>query len=293
MPGKYTVAEVEARTGIPASSLRQWERRYGFPQPQRASSGYRLYDDDDLQRIAAMRTLIAEGVPASRAAARVREQGRLGGGLRPSANLAAELVEALAGLDETRAELVLSEAFALHTLEDVLLEVITPTMVELGERWHAGELLVSTEHFATNFVQGRLRALLGLMSGKGRQRRVLVGCAPGERHELGALMVALLLRRAGLDAVYLGADTPLLDLAALVRTLRPEAVFLSAARSAAAAELAEHRELLSGFEPVLVVGGRAFDEQRAVLPGAFLGNDLRKVIPVIVGRLDDRAAARR
>lgn len=292
MPGKYTVAEVEARTGIPASSLRQWERRYGFPQPQRASSGYRLYDDDDLRRIAAMRTLIAEGVPASRAAARAREQGRVSEGPRPSANLAAELVEALTSLDETRAELVLSEAFALHTLEDVLLEVITPTMVEVGERWHAGELLVSTEHFATNFVQGRLRALLGLMSGQGRQRRVLVGCAPGERHELGALMVALLLRRSGLDAVYLGADTPLLDLAALVRTLRPEAVFLSAASSAAAAELAEHRELLSGFESVLVVGGSAFDEQRAVLPGAFLGNDLRKVIPVIVDRLDDRAAAR-
>ena len=51
MPGKYTVKEVEERTGVPASSLRQWERRYGFPQPQRSESGYRYYSEADVAAI--------------------------------------------------------------------------------------------------------------------------------------------------------------------------------------------------------------------------------------------------
>ena len=35
MQGKYTIAEVEERTGVASATLRQWERRYGFPKPQR------------------------------------------------------------------------------------------------------------------------------------------------------------------------------------------------------------------------------------------------------------------
>ena len=67
--GKYTVREVEERTGVPASSLRQWERRYGFPKPERSESGYRYFSEGDIDAISRMRDLVAEGVPPSRAAA--------------------------------------------------------------------------------------------------------------------------------------------------------------------------------------------------------------------------------
>jgi methanogenic corrinoid protein MtbC1 len=41
--------------------------------------------------------------------------------------------------------------------------------------------------------------------------RVVLACAPGERHELGLLMVALLLRGDGWAVDYLGAETPVAD----------------------------------------------------------------------------------
>ncbi len=295
MVGKYTVAEVEARSGVPASSLRQWERRYGFPMPQRSSSGYRLYRDEDLRHIESMRRLIADGVPVSRAAVLVRDQGARKAGPRPTVELASELVDALVTLDELRSGRVLSESFALHSVEDVLLDVITPAMVTIGEQWHAGEILVTTEHFATNLVQGRLRSLLTLMPSPLVSRTVLVACAPQERHELGALVVAVLLRRAGLNAIYLGADTPMADLLAMTRELAPDAVLLSATLASSGDELRRHRVHLRNLECLLVVGGRAFDESpdlTADLDGLFLGNDARTVIPKVAMLIEDIAAVR-
>ena len=41
--GPYRIHVVAEMTGIPAATLRAWERRYGIPSPERTASGYRLY----------------------------------------------------------------------------------------------------------------------------------------------------------------------------------------------------------------------------------------------------------
>ena len=43
----------------------------------------------------------------------------------------------------------------------------------------------------------------------------MLACAPGERHDLGLLMLAILLRADGWQVAYLGADTPVADAIAL------------------------------------------------------------------------------
>ena len=64
----FTAGEVEQRTGVPATTLRQWERRYGLPNPQRSAGGYRLYSQNDLTVIEFFKNKIAQGVSVSRAA---------------------------------------------------------------------------------------------------------------------------------------------------------------------------------------------------------------------------------
>jgi DICT domain-containing protein len=49
---------VAERTGIAAGTIRMWEQRYGFPEPERTSAGYRLYSEGDvdaLRRVVALR----------------------------------------------------------------------------------------------------------------------------------------------------------------------------------------------------------------------------------------------
>src|SRR3954454_20336896 len=40
-----------ARTGIAAGTIRMWEQRYGFPEPQRTGSGYRVYSEEDVEAL--------------------------------------------------------------------------------------------------------------------------------------------------------------------------------------------------------------------------------------------------
>jgi DICT domain-containing protein len=45
------IKDVAARTGIAAGTIRMWEQRYGFPEPERTSAGYRVYSDDDVEAL--------------------------------------------------------------------------------------------------------------------------------------------------------------------------------------------------------------------------------------------------
>lgn len=259
--GKYTVNEVEERAKVAASTLRQWERRYGFPKPERTESGYRLYSDEDLRQIEAMKQHIAEGIPASRAAELVKNLTPAPSGPRSLADLQRELIEALIALDEVQADRILSEAHALHPVEAVMLELLQASMVEIGRLWHHGKVSTATEHFASSYVQGRLRSLLSITAHIRNAPAVIVACAPGEQHELGALVLAVMLRRAGYRLYFLGANTPLADLREMARHIKATGVMISASSSEAVQRLMEERGQLTGMAPVLAFGGLAFNER--------------------------------
>lgn len=272
--GKYTVNEVEERTGVPATTLRQWERRYGLPMPERSESGYRLYGDIDLDDIREMKAHVDDGVPASRAAAMVKERAQPLVGPRPIAALRQELVEALVSLDDARADRILSEAHALHTVEAVVLDLLQNTMLELGQMWHDGKIGTTTEHFASSYVHGRLRALLALAGQNRSGPGVIVACAPLDQHELGALMLAVMLRRNGYQVYFVGANTPVEDLAAMARELKPLAVMISASSLDAIQQLIHKRQHLAGIAPVLALGGYGFNTDPSLaerVGGRYLG----------------------
>ncbi len=280
--GKYTVNEVEERTKVPASTLRQWERRYGFPKPDRSDAGYRLYSDSDVASIETMKFHIADGVPASKAAELVKRATLEPSGARSLREMRGGLVGAFRAFDEAQANEILSEAYAMHTVEGVLLELFQGVMEDIGALWHRGEVNAAVEHFASSYLQGRLRALLNISKNLRHMPTVIVACAPSERHELGALAAAVLLCRAGYCVCYLGADTPLPDLREAAEALRPVGVLVSATTAPALHRLLEGRGALQAgtlqeAAPVLAFGGRAFDERpefARALGGVHLSSDL-------------------
>jgi MerR HTH family regulatory protein/GAF domain len=62
LPTGLTLKAVSRRTGIPAATLRTWQRRYGFMRPERSLGGYRLYSEQDIDRIEQVKYLVAQGV---------------------------------------------------------------------------------------------------------------------------------------------------------------------------------------------------------------------------------------
>lgn len=108
---------------------------------------------------------------------------------------------------------------------------------------------------------------------------------------MGALVLAVLLRRAGFRVYYLGANTPVADLAELARERGVDAVLLSVTTREPLAGLCAERERLRSLPGLLVLGGAAVDarpEVAAELGGVFLGNDARKVVAELAALLSKR-----
>jgi methanogenic corrinoid protein MtbC1 len=295
----FNTKAVARETEVPADTFRAWERRYGIPRPQRTAGGHRLYSERDIAIIRWLRDRTEEGMNISHAVillTNTLDSPLAPGGdeTRATDQMAGDLVQALTQFDAQHAEQLISEAFAIHPFEQVLLKVIQPTMIEIGERWHRGDINVAAEHFATQFVHRKLAGLLNIFEGAGQRATIVVGCGPHEQHDLGALLIALFLVRHGWRVVYLGPQIPLADLLETVRAVKPNLVCLSASTSDTAVELAlVARGLLEAFPHLQFgYGGRVFNanpELRHAMPGVFLGHNARELVDM-VGTLLGRGA---
>jgi DNA-binding transcriptional MerR regulator len=231
---KVRIGELSRRLGVSDHVLRAWERRYGVLRPARSPGGYRLYSQTDEIRLRRMQAHLARGMSAAEAAraalseapdqASQEEGGALSHGLAGQAHA---LAQSLDDFDEPSAQAVLDRLLADFTVETVLREVILPYLHELGERWAQGRTTVSGEHFASNLLRGRL-ASLARGWGDGHGPRAILACAPGEQHDIGLMAFGLVLHRSGWRVNYIGADTPIRDLAHAVLQSRPDLAVLAA-----------------------------------------------------------------
>lgn len=284
--GVYTIAEVEERTNLSSALLRQWERRYGFPRPERSPGGHRLYSETDLEALRQIKQWIAEGVAPAQAVRRYLE-GLTQEGPRPPETLSLELEEALLRADTEAAERILSEAYKLHPMETVIMDVVSPCLRRIGDGWHIGRVSTAQEHFASTYLRGSLHGLLNLMGGS-LGPTLVVSTLPGEQHEIGSLITALFLRRAGYTVHYLGPNTPLADLKSFAERTGAKAIVLSAAQPVSLESLPH--QALSHLAPLVVVGGRAAaNDPRSVerLGARYLGNDPRELAELLSAALKE------
>jgi MerR family transcriptional regulator, light-induced transcriptional regulator len=259
------IGEFARRAGIPAATLRAWERRYGIVAPSRSEGGYRLYDAADEARLRTMVELIAHGAAPAQAAEQVlageADDGAASaspnGG--PSAGAGTEPEELRAGLlaaveryDEAAAQATFDRAVGAYSVEALLGEVVLPVLREVGRRWAGEELSVAQEHFASNLIRGRL---IGLARGwgEGEGPLALLACPPGEQHDIGLLCFGLLLRARGWRIAFLGADTPPQGLTTATRAMDPRVVVL-----ALSGEESETEAQVGALETAGLDGARIF-----------------------------------
>ena len=217
------IGELARRAGVPTSTLRAWERRYGVVEPIRGDSGYRLYSEADERRLRRMLDLVGSGLAPAEAARRVRAEGDEpdGAGLTAAGDLRDELAASLAAFDEHRANLVLDRAVTILSIDALLDDVLLPVLRGL----HGGT--IGQEHFASNIIRGRLMALARGWGG-GAGRLALLACPEGELHDLGLIAFGLSLRSRGWRVSFLGANTPIAALTESADEIEPEVVVLSA-----------------------------------------------------------------
>lgn len=320
----FNTKAVVHQTGVPAPTLRAWERRYGILAPQRGANDYRLYSERDMMTVIWLRERVEAGLTISQAIALLRSlepaqrRGRalafgdngasFGVGSAATAyddapanhqdlhdaqealtlrgpqrdlpandtgaarddipsrfaldELTATLVHHFTALDEAAANHTIAQALAVYPVEDVCLSLFAPALAELGRRWAAGEGSITIEHFGSALTRAQLDGLFRSAALGASGPLALVGCAPGEQHELGSLMLALFLRRAGMRVVYLGQNLEEDDLLHSISAYRPACVVLSATlvpQAQALIALGSRLRTLPEPRPALFFGGQAFD----------------------------------
>lgn len=213
---------------------------------------------------------------------------RAGRGVR-SAPWAERMEARLVAGDAAGAWGVVEAAMAAGAAPDrVYLEVISPALVSIGDRWAGGELDISAEHRATAVVH-RLIGRLGPQFGRrGRTRGVVVVGAPtGETHSLVVSMLADLLRGEGWEVSDLGADVPGHSFATAAREVSPVAVVISVTASESLSAAAEACATLRAELPdtPVVIGGRAIvDETMARDLGAdAFSTDVEALVELLAG----------
>jgi DNA-binding transcriptional MerR regulator/methylmalonyl-CoA mutase cobalamin-binding subunit len=218
--------------------IRAWERRYGFPRPQRTPSGYRVYTQQDVSLLKRLKQLTEEGVAIREAMKmlpqlqrRMAETGEVHVGEVSATSLEAwrsAIMAAAEANDQPRVSAVLDEVLSALPPLKAFDEVLAPVQCEVGDRWHAGQLTVVQEHLVSQVVRARMVSLLHAAPENTGARHAVLACFPEEQHEVGLLGLALRLRHAGLRVTLLGQRVPAADLGKLVTELRPDLVCLSA-----------------------------------------------------------------
>ncbi len=245
--GRFPMRVVTRQTGLPADTIRTWERRYGAVEPDRTEGQTRRYSSAEIRRLLLLKAAVGQGhaigaiaqlpddelealaaagaapqIPATTTPLAVD-----GGPADPLAPLREHYLDAVARFAPREAMDLLARAAALVPARDFALHVAAPVLAAVGHRWAHQELGVAQEHLVSAQLRDLLATLTRHLPTDRGAPRVLVATPAGQRHDFGALIGAMLVAARGLEPIFLGADLPLADLRWAARMSRASLTLLS------------------------------------------------------------------
>ncbi len=203
-----------AMLGVSPNTLRSWERRFGYPRPQRTEGGHRQFE---LAEIETLRQAFTETGDVISAVSIARERGE-----GPSSPM--RLQAAFSEFREDVADRVLEESLAVRsverTVESVLLSAVE--LLEPGSPERA---------FARRYAAGWLAAATRVAPCASREEGTMIldASAPAGADGLYVQALELFLRRRGLRVLTLTLELQPGRIGAALRALRPGALVLAGA----------------------------------------------------------------
>lgn len=215
----YSVAQVEAITGIKAHTLRIWERRYSFLKPKRTNTNIRYYTESELKLLVSIAMLIRNGYKISKIDALSQEEiekevGRL---LRSNTTSNSDEITSLTfsmlNLDEIRFSSIFQRLLIRKGLLNTITDVIYPFLFNAGFLWGSNDISTIHEHFVSNLIRQKIISATDMLPVNGEDSRGIVMFLPsGEQHEIGLLLANFIARNLGWNVYYLGQDIPIENL---------------------------------------------------------------------------------
>ena len=209
-------SEIELITGLGIGQLRKWRQRFGFPPAQYGENGGAIYSSETVDRLLVIKRLLEAGLRPGQVVSKPAAEN-----LKKTSDLNLFKPD-VARSESTNAFINLlkrsdSEAFAAllrklrakRTMLDFVQHTITPLMVGIGDAWLSDEINVYHEHLCSAMIERYLIAQTLKSKPQNAFPVFLFALPPGERHQLGLLMVEAVMAEAGAYIVNVGTDIPL------------------------------------------------------------------------------------
>lgn len=230
---KYSISDIESLIGIKAHTIRAWEARYNLVPPKRTATNIRYYEDSDLKQLLNIVTLNEKGYKISRIAKMSKQQiSELVTQFQADWNndivQILHLSDATLKYDETAFAKILSGCIEEMGLTKTMDLVLFPFMKKVGMLWQTGAIDPSHEHFASNLIRDRIIVEIDQVQKPVRKnpKRFLLFLPEAEMHETGLLFARYLLKKCGMDTLYLGQEIPYTDVKKVVASYCPDYAFV-------------------------------------------------------------------
>ena len=249
------------------SSLRFLEREE-LVTATRTQGGHRLYTASDVERIRQIKAWQRQRLSLGEIRQRLNHQARLP---EPAVLSASFLRQVLDGDLDAASRTILSADDVGLALSVMFWDVLQPALVEAGDRWERGELLVAQEKEMSELTRDLIAELSRRHAAPNPQGpSVVAACVEGEDHELGLRMICGLLSAEGIKPHYLGANVASKFLLEAVGAHRPDAILLSATIGSTLSGVKDAFDVLGNaltadLLPSIVVGGKVAMEHAELL----------------------------
>lgn len=272
------IGAVSQRTGLSQHILRIWERRYAAVLPKRNPDGKRAYDEADVSKLKLLKRATESGFAISRVAPlSIEEIVALVGEIRTTHETVetvsfqaeiAEILDAVRAMNSATVDDLLMRSLVSLGAVSFVQKMLPPLLHQTGDLWQDGHICPAHEHLLSASLQRILGWTMGKLSVPVDAPVIVAATLPGQRHEMGALMCAILAADRGWRVEYLGPDLPPLDVARAVNDTGARAVALSVVRRTSPASLASDIQVLRsniGEDVPIYIGGREGWRQRDAL----------------------------
>lgn len=288
---RYSIRAVARRTGLSPHAIRVWEKRYGVVRPNRTDSNRRLYSEEEVERLALLRSATQAGHNISQLANLPNEslvelaKANPGPGIDSPEPRITDLIElstaAVRALNTRAFEEVLERGAVALGQHGLLERVVGPLAQAIGDLWRDGTITAAHEHFASAIIRNFLVCNYRPFAYSKDMPGLVVATPAGQLHELGAVLVAAAANDLGWRVVYLGTSLPAAEIAGAALQHEARAVALSIVYPEDDPSLDLELRALRRFLPAtqILVGGRASAAYVSSLKaiGAILPEDLNAI----------------
>jgi len=265
---RFSIRDLENLTGIKAHTIRIWEQRYSILEPKRTPTNIRYYDADDLKLALRVSLLNKFGYKISRIHKMNGEEmadliDSIGDERFRLQADAIGMLNAMLAMDTSTIERQLGAHVERHGIEATMEGLVFEFLEKIGLMWLTDRISPAQEHLVSNVLHRKIAvAIDGLPVPPPDAPAVLLFLPEGEIHDLGIWYAHYMLRKAGFDAIHLGANTPLREAQAVYDMRRPSYMYVHLTVSTGAYDAAQYLQHLCN----------TFADSMVLVSGAILQN---------------------